>query len=407
MKGRKIIMIRSNQNKLTKAQKGDICAIVIGDDHYNVLGVVRSLGEKSIPVILFMYEENVPYIVSRSRYVSQIRIINRDPFDTINKSNEISTFYKNVFIYPLSDYSAMICDKYCDSFNHNIFVPNAKGMLSKYENKYYLSSIANSNGIMCPKHIVADLDNDNSFAKWHLFPAIIKPLLSIEGHKSDIQIANNFQDLSSIAFLFKDKGYKRILIEEYIDGTDSNMIEILGLTDGKGNVFLSHIIRKIREYPIKNGSTAFAEINSSLPNLNLSAIEAFISKLDFNGLFDLEMKRKIDQYYFIELNFRNGAPGHSITKHGFNIPYEWISLMSNKEVHNMESERSQLIMCETHDAINALKGCVNIFVWLKQFFKSDKLIWDRHDLKISILLYFAFFKDLIHRLFQNPHKRIN
>ena len=45
-------------------------AIVIGSDHYNTLGVIRSLGEKGIPVYLILITQNEGF-VDKSKYVAQ------------------------------------------------------------------------------------------------------------------------------------------------------------------------------------------------------------------------------------------------------------------------------------------------------------------------------------------------
>lgn len=373
----------------------NICAIVIGDDHYNGLGVIRSLGERGIPVYLLLFVGSRNNVISRSKYVIRYKIIKKDMHYLLNEVNCFSTEFEKVFVYPVSDFSALFCDKFYNLFHNNIIIPNAKGSLEQYENKFFISSIAKEYSIICPKHVVYDLEQKNDRLEWSLFPTIIKPLLSIEGHKSDIKIVNNSIELSSFLSFFKNHGYKRVLIEEYIDGDDSYMVEILGCSNGKGEVVFSHLIKKIREYPINNGSTSFAEIVNDLPNLDLEIIKSFISNLNFNGLFDLEFKYKHGFYYFIELNFRNGAPGHSLTNHGFNIPYTWLSLSLGKKVFITERNSKQIIMCELYDALHVLKGHVNLFVWIKDFFISDKLIWDWKDLKTSICYYYFYFLDII------------
>ena len=46
--------------------------IVIGADHHNTLGVLRSLGEKGINSILLLISENKKSYVAKSKYAKEV-----------------------------------------------------------------------------------------------------------------------------------------------------------------------------------------------------------------------------------------------------------------------------------------------------------------------------------------------
>lgn len=373
-------------------------AIVISDDHYNGLGVIRSLGEKNIPVILLIFENaNRSKIISKSKYIVQTIDISRNKDDIIKAANIIAKDFDQVFLFPVSDYGAQVCDEFRNSFSEKIITPHAGGQLSSLENKYIMSQIAQANRVLCPKHIVINTKPETEI-EWSIYPAIIKPLLSIEGKKTDIVIVQDSDDLKRELSNLYHLGYHRVLLEQYVHGHEEYMIEILGCTDGNGTIELSNLIRKVREYPILNGSTSFATILNSNDLLNIQDIKKMINATKFSGLFDLEFKYSDGLIYFIEMNFRNGAPSYALTQRGFNIPFTWLSMMTNKSYQICFNNHPQYLMCETYDLTNALKGHVGIIQWFSDFKKARLIIWDSNDIFPSIGFYLSIFKSVFRKI---------
>ena len=52
-------------------------AIILADDHYNGLGLIRSLGKAGADVFLLLTSDRKPYI-SKSRYVRQYFILGKN-----------------------------------------------------------------------------------------------------------------------------------------------------------------------------------------------------------------------------------------------------------------------------------------------------------------------------------------
>ena len=52
--------------------------IVIGADHHNTLGVLRSLGEKGINSILLLISENKKSYVAKSKYAKEVHFLTRE-----------------------------------------------------------------------------------------------------------------------------------------------------------------------------------------------------------------------------------------------------------------------------------------------------------------------------------------
>ena len=362
-------------------------AIIISDNHYNGLGVIRSLGEKGIKIILILLITNKNTYIDKSKYVNITYKCNHNDDEIFNIIRKHLNNEENNILFPLSDYAAIFCDKYYDILinKHNIIVPHAKGKLLEYENKMNMAIIASKFNIITPSHFILNLININ---KNELsYPLIIKPLLSINGKKSDIKTVNNEIEYNNVISYYKKNNYKKVMVEEYITSDDSYMLEIMGYVTKNGDVYCGPIVKKIREYPINNGSTSYACFLHQHSCIDIQKIVEFVKYLNFYGVFDIEFKYSNGIAYFIEINFRNGAPSYSLTNIGFNIIYNWYCDACNIRVKNNIKIKNKFFMCEQIDIINCLKGEINIIKWIYQYITSKKIFFNIHD-TLPVLFYY-------------------
>ena len=375
-----------------------VTAIVIGDNHYNTLGVVRSLGEQkcNVKVILFHSDE---HIVEKSRYVKSFSTIRIEKEELIRAIEEnLSASNVNV-LFPLCDFAAIVCDEMKLKESFNCIIPGAKGKIREYEDKSVANQIAKIAGLLVPRSLEIDLAETEKY-DWSIFPAIVKPIQSIEGKKGDICTVENEEELTECYTALKDKGYRRLQVQEFIHGDDSYMVEILGYVGRDGKPHYSDIVKKVREYPIRNGSTSFAEIVKEQQGLEITAVTKMLKLLGFFGIFDIEFKYADGKLFFIEINLRNGAPSYAMTRLGFNIPYSWMCDALQQEAPHDVRTKKKYIMVETRDCVNMLKGYVPFMLWLRDFCTSQKLIWNATDIRPSVISYFdvliVAFRRIVH-----------
>ena len=375
-------------------KENDIRAIVITEDHYNALGMVRSLGLANIDVFLILTTTSESYVDS-SRYVLETKKVNHTKEDIIAAVQDIvsDTEHKYV-IFPLSDFSAFIVDEEVKKFGHNVLAPHAQGLMKRYSDKFEIKELVKKCGMTVPKGMKIDLNNAEP-NDWNTYPAIIKPLVSVEGSKSDISIAESENDLQIIIQKYNKKGYSNAILEEYISGSDAHMIEVMGARNIDGSIDYAGIISKIREYPIKNGSTSYARVISKHEDIDFDKISAFLSKIGFVGLFDIEFKFSNGKAYFIECNFRNGAPGFIFTLSGANIPAKWIYKNVGPFTYSeFKMKNDVLFMVEQCDLMNMIKGSPKLLVWIRQFIQSTKIFWFTKDIIPVIKYYYLFLREI-------------
>lgn len=361
--------------------KNNIIAIVIAIDHYNGLGVIRSLGECGIPVALILTTIEKSYI-EKSKYISEVYHIQPIDGELQSTIKKISMRHSKCFVITTTDFSALELDTMLTSMPSNVVFPSMKGRMVQYQNKDFAKHQAAQAGIRVPKGIIYSFNCPNF--KWDIFPAIIKPRASVNGLKSDIQRVDNYCQLQEALKIFKAKGYESVLIEEYIHGENAHMVEIMGYTDGI-DVSFGRIIEKIREYPINNGSTAFAKFVCEHEDIDFDTLKRFIIKSGYIGIFDIEFKSVDRKCYFIECNFRNGAPSYALTKIGYNLPVSWISGMSGIKFKSTTKIVSKnLFMCEQTDFLNMIKHNVHTFSWIKDYHNSNRIFVCWSDIKPNI-----------------------
>jgi D-aspartate ligase len=355
--------------------------IVIGENHYNTLGVIRSLGEAGISVYLILISEKEDY-VSKSKYIRRVWRINKSDKTIIDilENNFISEEYKPIII-PTSDSIMMAIDNNLNMLRKRYIVPNAsdtEGRVAYLMNKRIMNEIAYESGLITPKSWEVMLDNQVILIPDEIvYPCIVKPLSSIDGKKEDIVICQDELEFRySLSNLKKD--YNSVLVQEYLAGSDSRMIEIIGCTtvDGKG-IIIPAVIEKVREYPLMAGSTSYALVVKNSKYVDYKGVYSFLEKLNFAGIFDIEFKYVNGKTYFIEINFRNGAPGYALTKAGINIPYIWCWEASGGDIDNMQKEIGDKfnLMMEVRDIRHVFNRDLKLTSWIRDLLRTKAFLF--------------------------------
>jgi len=388
----RVVLVFLNSSKLTGSRGGGVLkAILITEDHYNALGVLRSLGENGISIIVIVLKKGKTFI-EHSRYAIQCFKVERTEKNIIDLLKKITSNDDLYIVYPLSDFAAMVVDSHYNEFEKNLIVPHMQGNMKKYLNKDFVKKEAMRHGLTVAEGKIINTRGVCA-SDWDLFPAILKPVLSIEGVKGDIVRVDDFMQMHEQLDVLNKKGYTRVLVEQYITGVNEHMIEVMGYCSKRYGPVICGVVEKIREYPLRNGSTSYARIIQNHKSLDLNSIVSFLKDTQFYGLFDIEFKYADGKAYFIECNFRNGAPSYAITIYGNNIPLLWLNdAIEGNQEKNVTKYKDMYFMCEQNDVINMLKGHIPPLVWLKEFIKSNKIFFSIKDPMPNLVYYFNILK---------------
>lgn len=358
--------------------------IIIGGDHHNTLGVIRSLGKVNIkPYVAVISEKTKNSFVLKSKYVKKGWIFPSEKlclnfiFDNFS-NNE----YKPILI-STSDSATSCLDLNYEKLIKHFFIPNggSNGALTRLMNKEKLCKLALEEGLNIPKSWVCI---DDTFMNGIKFPCIIKPIKSIMGSKNDIKIFNNQLELEQF---YQEKNLSKFIIQEHLNKDFEFQLIGCSLNGGEEIIIpgYSKIIRS--SY---NTNTGFLEykLSNSLDkelNIDLDKCKRLIKRCNYTGLFSMEfIKTKEQVNYFLEINFRNDGNAYAVTAAGVNLPYIFVSHFTKtiKMGDALQQSRSIIVMPEFVDIGQVIQHKISFFTWLKDFYKTDCfLVYNKKDLR--------------------------
>jgi predicted ATP-grasp superfamily ATP-dependent carboligase len=371
-------------NKFLKYKKK---VIIIGSaSEHNTLGVVRSLGDNNINIYAILTHEDGLY-VNYSKYIISYWLVKKSYIEILQILNKNFTNSKiKPLLLPTSDFAIKFIDQNIDYLKNNFDIPNCNlknGKISKFIQKDKMNLKAKKYGFKVPKTWIINLNENYEKELNNIqFPCIVKPVESNDNVKLDMKKFNLKKKLIKYLLIIEHT-VDKVLIQEYVQGNYERMLEIIGIATSKGDIILPGIIEKIREYPLNKGSTSFAVFTINKFDIDFKKIELLIKSLGYKGIFDLEFKFADGELYFIEINFRIGAPNYAYTAAGFNIPYTYyldILGFDTSKIKNVKTGHNFIV--EHYDFFNVLDNNLTFFEWIKSFLFADSYsILNKKDLK--------------------------
>ena len=193
--------------------------IIIGLNHHNTLGVIRALGEKGIFSSLILTAETKYSYVKKSKYLKKVVLVKEDSQSILEALEKFKEKQQKSILIPTSDYAALVIDDNLMKLKRDFIVPSINRipkLVKKYMDKYIQHDLVNQYHILQARSWNVKVVGFRSPKKLS-FPCIVKPLVSATGEKSDITICKTKSVLENTLVLFKEKGYKNALIQEYIN----------------------------------------------------------------------------------------------------------------------------------------------------------------------------------------------
>lgn len=351
---------------------------VIGGDHHNTLGVLRSLGFKGIKSNLIVVTDKKHPYVGKSKFIKQRFIVTSEE-EAINVLINEKTKHKHAVVIACSDGASSEIDLNRNRLVDVYSLPGCQeqGRLTAYMNKSKMTEIAISVGLDTPLSWDADRGGIPGDIK---YPCITKPILSKMGSKSDISICNNPHELRDV---LQNSHCTQFQIQEFIEKEFEYQLIGLSLNEGERVIIpgVSHCIR-----PCPGTNTGYLRYET-LEGLNapIEKCYDFIKAVGYSGLFSIEFLRGKDGHdYFMEMNFRNDGNSICVTKAGCNLPFLWymanVGLNYQAELDN-STLRPVNVMPEFDDfRFFVLTRKMSVGTWLSEIKKTDAFMeYDKQD----------------------------
>lgn len=358
--------------------------VVIGSDHVNTLGIIRSLGEAGENPTAIVATEESRCWTAKSRYIKKLIIVPHNNDKMIEALLSIKPESGKAYLIPAGDpYSKLIDDNF-ELLSKYYIIPNVDGKagaMSYIMNKKPMSEAAYEIGgftLPCtlyykvPESGDVDASPELEEIEKH-YPLIMRNGESVPNADGNIYIV---KDKAEFRQALEKKRGVTVIIQEFIEKDEEIGVQGVGFGKEKEPV-VAGIIHKIRTAKVGSiGSTTYATIAPAKNKEVIEATKKFIQGIGYDGIYDIELLRKGDRYYFVECNFRNGAYGYAFTCAGANLPMIWVERDNSERII-----KEMTLMNETSDMKHISKE-VSPFKWVGQFFGADiHLTCNRKDMK--------------------------
>lgn len=351
---------------------------VIGGCHHNMLGVIRSLGEEGVlPLVIIETKERSPY-VAKSRYIKQCWKVTDETLVLKTLRNEAGKHGEKPVIIACADNLSSLLDMHYDELSQYYVLPgaNEQGRITRLMDKEVMSELAAVVGLLVPKSVATDTSWNEVISV--PLPWIIKPLVSKNGVKSDIERIYTPEEWTE----YKSRHRARVQVQQLIEKEFEYQLIGLSLNGGKKVIIpgVSHVIR-----PQSNTNTGYLRYEPLSNDYaeSVSYTELFLKETGYSGLFSMEFLRGKDgKDYFMEINFRNDGNAICVTAAGVNLPHIWYfsHTGSIREIDNCI--RTVYVMPELDDFRKVFHNQLGFRQWLKDVRRTDRFMeFDKHDQK--------------------------
>ena len=355
--------------------------ILIGGDHYNGLSLVRLFGKKGFhPYGIIVGSGAASGFLKESKYWERVWTVSDESriLDILMDNFKEETV-KPVLI-PWSDGAASTIDNNLELLSQYFIIPSiGKKQSALYEmmDKGRQVEFAHACGLQIAESYEIDLTCPLN-TEGIKFPCIGKPIVSCEGDKKDIKKIDNRDELLAYLEVLKNKGYHRFLLQEYV--TIEKEYDVEGFLDGEQSTYF--VSEKVRTWPNIGGPTAYAfSVNNPSLNAEVDKIVAYLRKIGYSGLFDVEIFKVGDRYLFNEMNWRNSAVCFAALYSGVEYPLYWYNAVTGREcaIHR-PAEYGIYCMVELLDFQRVKHREMSLPAWLKDLKRSKaRAYYDRDD----------------------------
>jgi D-aspartate ligase len=297
--------------------------IVFGVEHYNPLGMIRSLGESGIHPIYIAIPGRVA-VASCSKYIAKCHRVK----DYMEGCKLLLEKYGNYpsdnlpIVMTTDDEIVGYMDEHYEDFAGKFIFFNAgrSGKVTEYMDKYNILTLAKENGfqILPSKAVPRGVIPDDV-----PYPVITKSIApNVGGWKSDVFICKNEEELK---VAYEKIQSPTVLVQQYLDKKDELALEGFSIAHGE-ETFIS--IASNYPYTIDGYYSPYHYVKNFKDDDMYKAICRMMKQIEFEGIFEIEfLVDKNNTLYFSEINFRCATWNYASTCVGMNLPTLWCRAM--------------------------------------------------------------------------------
>jgi D-aspartate ligase len=361
--------------------------IVFAIEHYNPLGVIRTLGKRGIRPD-YIAEKGRVRLSSKSKYLNKLHEVDNveEGYEVLLREyGKVYESGKKPIIICSDDKTIGHLDNHYDELKDKFIFFNAgqQGRIIDYMDKFRILELAKKHGLNILDSRVVKRGDIPADLKYPIITKSISP--NSGGWKSDVFICENSVELNEA---FKKIKSEEVLLQQFVEKKNEYAVEGCSVNHGK-DTLLS--IYSTYNYLIKGYYSPY-RTSGSFHNPEIEkGLKGMIEEIGFEGIFDAEfLIGPDDQYYFLEVNFRNTTWSYASDVLGMPLAYIWVkSIMEGTKVADAFKPNQGPILCMVEPIDYNLRCKQRGFSkikWFGELLKSKcKDYWNWHDLKPSLL----------------------
>ena len=339
--------------------------IVFCQDHYNPLGIVRSLGEEGIRSIVIL-ESKRPVMINHSRYVEKLHLVKTQEEGLQLLLEMYGHEPLKPFLYTASDDMTSLLDLHYDELIDRFYFFHGKsqGFVTHYMDKGHICDLAVKHGCEIAK---TEIVTPGTLPTVVSYPLMTKAIIStLGGWKKDSFICRNEQELLEA---YQHIRSPKVLLQQFI--TKKNELCLDGFCfNGGQDVYIPYYSNYLRFDDKSYGP--YMVLRPFLNEKVMSQVKAILKEVGFTGIFSVEfLIDQDDNLYFLEVNFRNSTWSYAYTCGGYNMPYLWAkaTLEGQLDLSPIQPLEEFTAMVEPVDLMaNVIKTHqVSFLQWMKDF----------------------------------------
>lgn len=281
--------------------------------YHGGIGAVRSLGRLGVPVHAVHDDARVP--AARSRYLREVLQWDFDGTPSAESVEFLLEAGRRIGGSPIllvaDDPAQRFVSEHADALDEVFTFPRQPAELNqRLYSKRGMYELCLEHGVATP---LASFPQSRDEAREALeratFPLVLKPIDVVRFRRRNnvaMYIAPDRVDALAAYDRLEDPATPNVMLQEYIPGPSSSVWVFTGYFDSRSDLVFGAGGTKVRQYPIRTGTTCYGVVKS---NPEMEAVTArFVKALGYSGVFDCGYRYDAadDRYKLLDVNPRLG-----------------------------------------------------------------------------------------------------
>lgn len=389
-------------------------AVLIGHNFNSILGMARALGREGYQVSALRtgYKKGKGFLrtfgtmpEASSRYITKHMISDNEDPDYIVRLliDEFCVQTEKIILIPVDDVCAEIIDQKMDLLREHFIMPNindTQGKVTQLMDKCFQKKLAREAGLLVAEGWSIQIKEGCFHIPDEIkYPCFAKAEIPFRARKDFMGRCDNRQELEELLNHAAEYRDCMMLVEEYLDIQHEYCI--VGLCD-RGNICIPDVIDEMMlGHGAHAGVTCFGRVLApDAFSTFIGQLKNFLSGLDFQGLFTVDVILCDGQLYFCELNLRMGGSGVAVDGAGVNIVAMLGDALYETQDIQYDSTCREMTFASERPLLNEyFMGYISLKEYWQYIKKADfSFIYSKEDMRPYWVFYLYVLRQIMRKL---------